>query len=50
MHWFNFQVFILMHITYQWNLDFVAIEPRSKIFKEIHYYFFDEKDHDTFFV
>ncbi len=39
-----------MHTTYQWNKDFGPIELGFKILKEIHYYIYDEKEHDTLFV
>lgn len=46
----NFQVSILVHITYYFcplvnpaNVDF-------DIFKEVHYYVFDDINHDSFFV
>ncbi len=50
MHWHNFQVSILVHITYYrcplvnpYDVDF-------DIFKEVHYYVFDDTSHDAFFV
>jgi hypothetical protein len=39
-----------MYITYHYNKDFDPVEPRSRILKDIHYYIYDEKEHDTFFV
>ncbi len=50
MHWFSFQITILVHITYQWNKDFDPVELGFKILKESHYYIFYEKEHDILFV
>ncbi len=47
---FSFEITILVHITYWWNKDLDLIEHGSKILKKIHYYIFDEKEHDTLFV
>jgi hypothetical protein len=48
LHWFSFQITSLVHIMYRSNKDFDPIEARSRILKDIHYYIFDEKEHDTF--
>jgi hypothetical protein len=50
MHWFSFQITILVHITYHQNLTFDPTHPESKILKEVHYYICDEKEHDTLYV
>ncbi len=50
MHWFSFQIIILVHIMYQWNKDFDPIELGFRILKKIHYYIYDEKEHDILFV
>jgi hypothetical protein len=50
MHWFSFQITILVHITYHRNLTFNPTYLKSRILKEIHYYISDKKDHDTLFV
>jgi hypothetical protein len=50
MHWHNFQVTILVHITYRCNLEYDLANPNSQVFKEVHYYVFDDNSHDTFFV
>jgi hypothetical protein len=39
-----------MYITYHWNKDFDPFELGFRILKDIHYYIYDEKEHDTFFV
>ncbi len=45
MHWFNFQINILVRITYRLNPDLDESNLGSKILKEIHYYISNEKDH-----
>ncbi len=49
MHWFNFHITILVNIMYRSNKDFDPVEHGSIILKEIHYYIYVEKEHDTFF-
>jgi hypothetical protein len=52
MHWHNFQLTILVHISYQWNLAYLE-DPNSNAKKLIvgyHYYLFDDIEHDTLFV
>jgi len=46
MHWFSFQITILVHIMFQWNKDFDIVELGFRILKEIHYYIYDENEHD----
>jgi len=43
MHWFSFQVTVLVHITFKHNRDYDPTVNMSRIFKEVHYYVFDEK-------
>jgi len=51
MHWYNFQISILVHITYRVNPEFSTIDPQSFIIlQEVHYYISDDKTHDNFFV
>jgi hypothetical protein len=50
MHWFSFQITILVHITYRHNPNYELVTKNSKILKEVHYYVSNEKDHDTLFV
>ncbi len=50
MHFFSFQIIVLVHITYLHNLDYDLVIQISKIVKEVHYYASIEKDHDTLFV
>jgi hypothetical protein len=38
MHWFFFQITILIHISYKHELDYDPIIDTSKSFKEVHYY------------
>jgi hypothetical protein len=48
MHWFSFQINVLVNIMYHLNKDFDPVELVSKVLKDIHCYIFDEKEHDTF--
>jgi hypothetical protein len=51
MHWYNFQITFLVHITYKVDLHFNLANPQSsKILKEVHYYISDDKTHDYLFV
>ena len=43
MHWYNYQVSILVHITYIQNAS-------NEVQKVIHFYVSNDKNHDTFFV
>jgi hypothetical protein len=38
MHWFSFQITILIHISYKHELDYDPTIDTSKSFKEVHYY------------
>jgi hypothetical protein len=49
-HWHNFQVSILMHISYQHNPLTGPINLDSTIIKEIQYNVFDDPSHDSLFV
>ncbi len=50
MHWHNFRVTILVHITYRQNFDFDPATPKSRLLKEMHYYVSNDSNHDTLFV
>jgi hypothetical protein len=50
MHWYSFHITILVHITYQINPNYDVAHLESKILKEVHYYIFDKKEHDTLFM
>jgi hypothetical protein len=50
MHWFSFQIAILVHITYEYNPTFDPTHANSKFLKEVHYYIWNEKDHDALFM
>jgi hypothetical protein len=51
MHWHNFQVSILVHITYNRNPEYDILDSNSlPFFKEIHYYVSNDKHHDSLFV
>jgi hypothetical protein len=50
MHWFFFQVTVLVHITFKHNRDYDPIVNMSRILKEVHYYVFDEKKYNALFV
>jgi len=44
MHWFFFQVIILVHITYYHNVGYSPKDPKSKaITNKYHYYMFNDK-------
>lgn len=52
MHRYNFQISILVHITYRKNLYFdnTTFDQNPTILKEVHYYISDDKTHDSLFV
>jgi hypothetical protein len=52
MHWYNFHINIVVHITYKKNLDFVSTTPNQSppILKYAHYHILDDKTHDSLFV
>ncbi len=49
MHWFSFQIIVLVHITYRYNPKYDLAKDGSKILKEVHYHISNEKEHDTLF-
>jgi hypothetical protein len=50
-HWYNFQMTILVHITYKMNLDHNQDDPRScRLIIEYHYYCSHDKKHYNLFV
>jgi hypothetical protein len=50
MHWHNFQVTILVHITYRRNPNYDHVHPNSQVLKEVHYYVSNDNNHEMFFV
>jgi hypothetical protein len=50
MHWYSFQITILVHITYWINPGYDLVHLESKILKEVHYYISHEKEHNTLFM
>ncbi len=50
MHWYSFQITILVHKTYRINLGYDLVHLESKILKEVYYYISDENEHDILFV
>jgi len=51
MHWHNFQISILVHITYHRNPEYDILDSCSLPFlKEVHYYVSNDKHHDSLFV
>ena len=51
MHWYNFQITILVHIMYTLNVDYNPCDPSSKRLKtEYFYYVSDDPKHDSLFV
>lgn len=52
MHWHLFQLTILVHICYRWNIDYIQ-NPNffaKKLVIEYRYYISDDLEHDTLFV
>jgi hypothetical protein len=50
MHWYNFQINILVHITYIVNPEFGLKSPENpQILKKVHYYKSDDKNHDSLY-
>ena len=50
-HWYNFQLTILVHITYTVNLDNNSVDQNSRrLCTEYHYYCSDDRKHDNLFV
>jgi hypothetical protein len=50
-HWYNFQLTILVHITYSVNPSFNVLDPKSKRLKTNYFYYIsDDKIHDSRFV
>lgn len=49
MHWYNFQISILVHITHKTNPNCNPTNSKSTLLKEMHYCF-DDPSHDTLFV
>jgi hypothetical protein len=50
MHWYMFQITVLVYIAYMWNPDYRVGGSEPEILKETHYYMSDEPQHDTFLV
>jgi len=48
-HRFNFQVMILVHLTFRVQVDWDG-NLESKIVIEYHFYFSDDKQHDNLFM
>jgi hypothetical protein len=50
-HWYNFQITILVHITYHRNAEWDPSDRTSKkLITEYHYYISDDPKHDSLFV
>lgn len=49
-HWFNFQVTILVHITFRINPLWDNVDPEAKFLTEYHFYISGDKSHDNHFV
>jgi hypothetical protein len=50
MHWFSYQVTILVHLTYRINPLSDPEVSGLKWIKESHFYILDDKEHNTMFV
>jgi hypothetical protein len=46
----NFQVNTPVHISYRHNFSINPIDANSSIIKEVHYYVFDDPNHDFLYV
>jgi hypothetical protein len=42
-HWFNWEVTILLHLTFRIDLDWNEMDTSSKILTEYHFYISDHK-------
>jgi hypothetical protein len=49
-HWHNFQVYILVHISYKKNPFSDSLEYEPAMIKEVHYYVLDDTMNDTLFI
>ncbi len=43
MHWFSFQIIVLVHITYRHILEYDLAIDESRILKEVHYCISNER-------
>jgi len=50
MHWHMYQISILIHICFHWNLTLDPYDEDSWILTKYHFYIFDDKRHDSEFV
>jgi hypothetical protein len=52
MYWFSFQLTILVHICYMWNLTYIANTycGENKLLIEYHYFISNDVEHGTLFI
>ncbi len=50
MHWHSYQCTILVHISSIRNPNFDPDDENSNITMKYHFYIFDDKTHDSYFV
>jgi hypothetical protein len=50
MHWHEFQIPILVQISYSKNPSFDSLVGELEVIKEVHYYVSNDTMHDTLFV
>lgn len=50
MHWHNYQITILVHITWRRNLNVILDDEDSKTMMRYHFIIYDDKSHDNYFV
>jgi hypothetical protein len=50
MHWYSYQISILIHICFCHNPGFDPYDENTSIFSEYHYYISNECKHDSNFV
>jgi hypothetical protein len=47
MHWYCYQIRILVHICYHHNLDFHPYGEETSILSEYHFYISNDRNHDS---
>jgi hypothetical protein len=49
-HWYNWQVTILVHLTFRINPNWDGIDLSCKILTEYHFYVSDDETYDNIFI
>jgi hypothetical protein len=50
MHWYSYQISILVHICFHHNLEYDPYDEETRILTKYHFYVFDDRKHDSEFV